>query len=436
MRIFILCSILIVLACTPSDTSNIPYDWGPSPWPEIRKERISSLLPNAMKASNVDAWLVICRENDNDPMADHIGGENAGGTAVFIFFMDENGFNSIVFSPIGESTALDELDIHDVVVPVARGASAIEDAAKYIREKNFNRIAINTSNQNKLADGLSHSQYLALTESVGDHIARTFTSSEQLVYEWLSVKLPAEVEIMRKAAELTAAWQLEAYATIQPGITTDADVAAYLDEKMIEYGVGEAWAPDQNPNVNSGADRGHSHATQKVIMPGDVIQTDFGIRVYDRWVTDIQRFAYVLKQDEKKPPADIQFYWESGRDGSKAAFSAMKPGVRGEDVDAAQRALMKENGSEYVMWSTGHPVGYVAHDAGPNLGGSHIPGQRPSAQLLLKPGMVFAFDGFHAWTLEDGGTKTISVEEMAVITDDGAEYLIPPQEELILIGGE
>ena len=436
MRIFILCSILIVLACTPSDTSNIPYDWGPSPWPEIRKERISSLLPNAMKASNVDAWLVICRENDNDPMADHIGGENAGGTAVFIFFMDENGFNSIVFSPIGESTALDELDIHDVVVPVARGASAIEDAAKYIQEKNFNRIAINTSNQNKLADGLSHSQYLALTESVGDQIARTFTSSEQLVYEWLSVKLPAEVEIMRKAAELTAAWQLEAYATIQPGITTDADVAAYLDEKMIEYGVGEAWAPDQNPNVNSGADRGHSRATQKVIMPGDVIQTDFGIRVYDRWVTDIQRFAYVLKQDEKKPPVDIQFYWESGRDGSKAAFSAMKPGVRGEDVDAAQRALMKENGSEYVMWSTGHPVGYVAHDAGPNLGGSHIPGQRPSAQLLLKPGMVFAFDGFHAWTLEDGGTKTISVEEMAVITDDGAEYLIPPQEELVLIGGE
>jgi Xaa-Pro aminopeptidase len=322
------------------------------------------------------------------------------------------------------------------VVPVARGASAIEDAAKYIQEKNFNRIAINTSNQNKLADGLSHSQYLALTESVGDQIARTFTSSEQLVYEWLSVKLPAEVEIMRKAAELTAAWQLEAYATIQPGITTDADVAAYLDEKMIEYGVGEAWAPDQNPNVNSGADRGHSHATQKVIMPGDVIQTDFGIRVYDRWVTDIQRFAYVLKQDEKKPPVDIQFYWESGRDGSKVAFSAMKPGVHGEDVDAAQRALMKENGSEYVMWSTGHPVGYVAHDAGPNLGGSHIPGQRPSAQLLLKPGMVFAFDGFHAWTLEDGGTKTISVEEMAVITDDGAEYLIPPQEELVLIGGE
>ncbi len=418
----------------PTEHTNITYDWGPNPWPEIRKERISTLLPQAMEAANVDAWLVICRENDNDPMADHIGGENAGGTAVFMFYFDEDGFHSMVFSPIGESTALDELDIHDRVIPVERGMSAIDQAAEFINFRNFERIAINTSSQNKLADGLSHSQYLALVEAVGVQTARTFTSSENLIYEWLSVKLPAEVEIMRLAAEITAAWQIEAYETIVPSVTTDAEVAAFLDAKMEEYGVGEAWSPDQNPNVNSGADRGHSHATEKVIMPGDVIQTDFGIKLYDRWVSDIQRFAYVLKPGETEAPEDIQFYWESGRDGGKAAFAAMMPGVRGEDVDAALRTFMQQNGSEYVMWSTGHPVGYVAHDAGPNLGGSHMPGQRPAAQLLLKPGMVFAFDGFHAWTLEGGGTKTISVEEMAVITETGAEYLIPPQEELILVG--
>ena len=238
---------------------------------------------------------------------------------------------------------------------------------------------------------------------------------------------------MRKAAELTAKWQLEAYATIKPGVTTDADVAKFLKNKMAEYGVTDAWAPDQNPNVNSGSDRGHSHATNKVIMPGDVIQTDFGIRLYDRWVSDIQRFAYVLGPDETKAPEDIQSYWEAGRNGGFAAFNAMRPGVRGEDVDAAQRAMMKENNSEYVMWSTGHPVGYVAHDVGPNLGGSHTPGKRPAAQRKLKAGMVFAFDGFHAWKLKDGKTKTISVEEMVVIREDGAEYLIPPQQELVLV---
>jgi hypothetical protein len=47
--------------------------------------------------------------------------------------------------------------------------------------------------------------------------------------------------------------------------------------------------------------------------------------------------------------------------------------------------------------------------------------------------MVFAFDGFHSWTLSDSTYKTISVEEMAVITEEGARYLIEPQEELILV---
>lgn len=439
MRLAFLFLIIPILACAPqhqeslnSETTTI--DWGENPWPEIRKQRISQLLPAAMEATDLDAWLVICRENDNDPMADHIGGENAGGTAVFLFYLDSEGFHSVVFSPVGEATALDELDIHDQVIPVDRGSSAIEDAAQFIRTLTLSSIAINTSSQNKLADGLSHSQYQTLTAALDPNSRAALVSSEDLIYEWLSIKLPQEVEIMRKAAELTATWQLEAYATIVPGETTDAEVAAFLDAKMEAYGVGEAWSPSQNPNVNSGPDRGHSHATNKVIMPGDVIQTDFGIKLYDRWVSDIQRFAYVLGPGQTQAPDSIQRYWESARDGGFAAFQAMKPGVRGEDVDAAQRALMQENESEYVMWSTGHPVGYVAHDAGPNLGGSHTPGQRPAAQLRLKVGMVFAFDGFHAWTLEQGGTKTISVEEMAVITETGAEYLIPPQQELILVG--
>ena len=47
--------------------------------------------------------------------------------------------------------------------------------------------------------------------------------------------------------------------------------------------------------------------------------------------------------------------------------------------------------------------------------------------------MTFAFDGFHSWPLTDSTTKSISVEEMVVITNTGAEWLAPPQEDLILI---
>jgi hypothetical protein len=104
-------------------------------------------------------------------------------------------------------------------------------------------------------------------------------------------------------------------------------------------------------------------------------------------------------------------------------------------VDRAQRELLAVNGSIPIIWSTGHPVGYWAHDLGPRLGGSA--GGAPAsgdAARLLRVGQTFAFDGFFGWRRDDGTTKTISVEEMVVITDDGAAWLIPPQEDLVLIG--
>jgi Xaa-Pro aminopeptidase len=256
------------------------------------------------------------------------------------------------------------------------------------------------------------------------------------VFEWLSVKTPAEVEILRQAAELTSQWQYEVYDTIIPGETTDKDVAEFLEAKMAEAGVGNAWSPDQNPNVNSGPDRGHAHPTDKVIQPGDVIQIDFGIRVYDTWVSDIQRFAYVLHPGEEEPPDEIQRYWEVAREGNRKVLEAMRPGITGLEVDRIQRDWMSENGSMNVMWNTGHPVGYVAHDIGPSLGGAQEGRDPfPTAYSELRKGNVFAYDGFYKWEI-DGGTKTISVEEMAVITEDGAEYLIEPQEELVLIGSD
>ncbi|WP_026951983.1 M24 family metallopeptidase [Algoriphagus mannitolivorans] len=430
----------LLLACQPKDASQTGKEtqlsedrWANNPWPKIRKKRINQLLPEALKNSGVDVWLVVCRENYNDPIATHVGGENASGTAAFLFYNDAEGFHSLVFSPDGEATALDELDIHEKVERVPRGESALAKAVDFIKQKGFKNVAVNTSSSNEMADGMTHSQYQELAQLMGSDASK-LVSSEELVYEWLSIKLPEEVEILTQAAQLASDFQEEAYEMIVPGKTTDAEVAKFLKAKMKEYGVTDAWHPDQNPNVNSGPDRGHSHATDKVIMPGDVIQTDFGVKLYGIWVSDIQRFAYVLKEGETEAPAEILQYWENGKNGSRAALGAMKPGVKGEDVDRAQRDLMDANGSLYVPWSTGHPVGYVAHDVGPNLGGARLQTPRPAAQKILKEGMVFAFDGFHCWKQADGTEKTISVEEMAVVTAEGARYLITPQENLILVG--
>lgn len=431
-RILLLCTFVAI--ATPIAGQTPTSEFGdPSPWPAIRRERIQTLLPKAMHEAGVDAWLVLLRENANDPLALHVGGENAGAPSAVILSRRGTGVRSVMLAGFGEAIALRELGLHDSVVVYEGGESGLMRAiATRLEALDPARIAINSSGS-AVADGLSATQHRALTAALPATLRERLVSSEALVQSWLAVKLPAEVAIMRRAAALTVRLEEEAYATVIPGVTRDSDIARYLKSRMRALGVEDGWSPAQNPSVNSGEDRGHSHASDRVIQPGDIIQTDFGIKVYGVWVTDIQRFAYVLRTGETSPPADVQRRWEKGRDGGRAAFRAMRPGVTGAAVDSAQRIVMTEGGSASVPWGTGHAVGYWAHDVGPGL--------NRRERRTLAPGHVLAFDGFFAWTLPGGdgrwgnGSKTISVEEMAVITPDGANYLVPPQQDLILIRG-
>ncbi|MGA0919077.1 MAG: alpha/beta fold hydrolase [Gemmatimonadaceae bacterium] len=406
---------------------------GPSPWPAIRQERIRTLLPAAMRETGIDAWVSLFRENANDPLALHLGGENAGAPSAVIVTRQGDGVRTVMLAGFGEAIALRELGVHDSVVVTDGSPTALAQAiATRLRAAGAKRIAINSGEASGIADGMSATQRRGLERALGPEWSTRLVSSHELVQAWLAIKLPAEVEIMSRAARLTAQLEEEAYAQVVPGVTRDADIARFLKARIRDLGVEDGWSPSQNPSVNSGPDRGHSHASDRVIQPGDLIQTDFGIRVHGVWVTDIQRFAYVLRPGETAPPDEVQRKWAIAKAGSRAAFTAMRPGATGAQVDSAQRIIMHREGSTTVPWSTGHPVGYWAHDAGPRLNRAE---RRP-----LREGMTFAYDGFMAWALpgSDGttwgmGTKTISVEEMTVITRDGARFLTPPQEELILI---
>lgn len=432
IRPFLLWLTALILGCStaPAPVEN-PFTG--DPWPTIRAERIATLLPGAMEENGLDAWVVICRENNNDPLADHVGCENAGGTAAFMFFREGETVTSVAISPSGEAQSLAETGRMDEVIVSERGASIWSTMATVFERYNPGAIGINTGGS-PITDGLSYTQYASMMEGLPSEWTSRMQSAESMIRSWLSVKTPAEVEIMARAAQITAQWEVEAYAQAVGGVTTDLDLAHFLEAKMAEMGVGDGWSPEQNPAVNSGMDRGHSHPTDRTIQPGDFIQIDFGIRVHDRWVTDIQRFAYVLAPGETEAPADAIAKWEAARSGSRAAFGAMKQGATGNEVDRAQRVVLEENGSIPVMWGTGHPVGYWAHDSGPGLSGGRLGTELPVIPTqVLKPGMTFAFDGFHSWPLSDSTTKTLSVEEMVVITEDGARWLTPPQEDLILI---
>ena len=413
-----------------------PFASEANPWPNIRASRIVKLLPEAMRLAGVDVWLVACRENNNDPLAVHVGGEGAGAPAVFLFELQGDEVASVAFSPWGEATAIRELKLHDRVVEFERGGNVWRLVSDELKRVDPRTIGVNCSSL-PIADGLSWTQRRAMEEALGPELSGRLVSAEDLVAEWLSVKLPEEVDIMRRAGALTVQLEREAYNTVVPGKTRDIDVANHIRRRVEELGLGWGWSPDHNPSVNSGIPRGHAGPSDKVIEPGDFIQTDFGIKVHGMWCTDYQRFAYVLAPGETEAPPEALQKWEYARKGHRLVRERMKPGMRGYDVDQVQREWMEETGSLPVNWGTGHPVGYWAHDIGPYLGGGQYEGPPEGAAChVLRPGQTFAYDGFYAWEVDHEGGKAekmISVEEMVVVTEDGAEYLVPPQEELILI---
>lgn len=404
------------------------------PWPGIRRDRIEKLLPLAMDAAKVDAWVLFCRENHSDPLAKHVGGEHAGRLTTFVFTRTPSGVESHVIAPPTEVITLAERLPHATVVAGGADQGAFELAARYLQGKKVTGIAVNKSDL-AVADGLTASQYDRFVAALDPQLARRVTSSEELVHRWLGVKLPAEIDIMRKAAALTSLLEYEALDTVIPGTTTNADLQRYLRRRVDELEFGHAW--DDNPGIQSGLDRGRGSDAKRVIVAGDIINIDFGIKVYDTWCTDVQRFAYVLGPGETTTPPDIRRAWEAARQSSRKMVAAMRPGLAGWEIDRVQVEWMESQGSLKHWAGTGHSVGYWAHDVGPSISGYTKDGPtRGAGARTLEPGMVFAFDGNFVWPAEDAGhkgTRSITLEEMAVVTAIGAEYLSPVQQELVLI---
>ncbi len=253
-------------------------------WPSIRRKRIQTFLLPAMQKTGIDMWLVMARGDYNDPLATFVGGEHAIGTAVYLFSIDGARLTRTAIVPLGDSTPVRESREFDEVLTFV-GAGLAEHLASTVKRIDPSRIGVNMSDKAVL-DGITASQKAWLEQTLGRPYAQRLVSSEPVVVEFLNRKLPEEVEILREAARLTEQIELEAYATVVPGRTTDLELAERVRARVRELGLGFSWDEGQNPNVTSGLDRGHSPAANRVIQPGDIIMMDFGIRLWDHWVTD------------------------------------------------------------------------------------------------------------------------------------------------------
>jgi Xaa-Pro aminopeptidase len=233
---------------------------------------------------------------------------------------------------------------------------------------------------------------------------------------------------MREAVEQTLDILQLAGMWLQPG-STERDVAERMREETRRRGLGFAWAEEACPLVFSGPDALGSHArpTEREIAPGHLAYIDFGVKV-DGYCSDLQRSFYIAPDSEQGIPPAVARGFAVLVESIERARAALRPGALGTEVDAAARQFIVDAGYEEYGHGLGHQVGRFAHDGFALLG----PAWPKYGRKVLTPieeGLVFTIEP----RLFVPGHGYVSIEEMVVVRNDGAEYLSPPQRQLTVV---
>ncbi len=378
-----------------------------------------------LQEKQIDLWLTFVRETSavEDPVLPLIYGRTLTWHSALI--LTRRGERIAILGRLETDTAR-RLEAYDEVIGYDR--SIREDLLRVLERLDPRQIAINTSVNDPVADGLTHGLYQTLTNYLaGTPFADRLVSAEAVIAALRSRKTPAEVERIRRAVATTEEIFRQTFDFLKPGLT-EKQVADFMHEQIAARGLSPAWDWEHCPAVNAGPDSpvGHTAPTDIVLQPGHLVHFDFGVR-QDDYCADIQRMVYLLRPGEREAPPEVQHGFETVVRAIQNAVQAMRPGRRGADIDAIARQTVVAAGYPEYPYGTGHGLGRAAHDGGTMLGPRWEKyGEAPLG--LLEPGQVY--------TVEPGlavpGYGYVGLEEDVLVTESGAEFLCPPQTTLIL----
>ncbi len=387
----------------------------------------TSQIAAILREKKVDLWLTFVRET------------SAGGDPVLPLIYGTTGLtwqSALIFTAEGDKIAI----IGRYEVETARAIGAFDTVLPYDESiqplllETFNRlnpqtIAVNSSQNDVLADGLAHGMYLNLMGFLeGTPFAERIVSAEVVISALRGRKTKTELERIQAAVDST----LHIYAHTFPQIKTgmrETDVAALMQAEVEKQGLGYAWPKNNNPAVNSGPNSpvGHNAPTDIRLEPGHLVHFDFGVKQAD-YCADIQRMVYILREGETQPPQAVLDGFNTVVEAIQAAFKAIQPGLPGIEVDQAARSVVTVAGYPEYKYATGHQVGRLAHDGGGLLG----PAWDRYANTPFIP-----IEVDQVYTLEPGlmvpGHGYVGIEENIIVTDNGAVFLHPPQTELVVV---
>jgi Xaa-Pro aminopeptidase len=390
------------------------------------KEKVDQAV-GILRECETDCWLTFVRESGlmRDPMLDYLCPADMTWHSAFI--ISRSGQTHAIVGQM-EARTVEELGVYGTVTGYVQGIK--RDLLSTLRALDPATIAVNYSETSEACDGLTHGMYLLLRGMLDEiGFADRLVSSERITSSLKARKTAAEVERMQRAIGHT----LEIFSRVKDFIApgkTELEIAAFMAAEVARRGLTVAWDPGHCPAVFTGPDTAGAHyrPTERTVARGHVLNMDFGVKV-DDYVSDMQRVFYVLEEGETAAPADVMKGFDTIVRSIELARQALKPGVKGVEIDRIARDYIVSQGYEEYPHGLGHQVGRFVHDGTALLG----PAWEKYANKPFEPieeHMVFTIEP----RLTVPGRGVVTIEEMVLVTAGGAEFLAAPQTELILIG--
>jgi len=407
----------------------------------IRGDKFDYVLPKAMRNNKIDMWMIIDKGRGTEPLFQDFGEVTSNGNGIFVF-TDRGGdrIERAVFG--GEPGLLKESGLYDLFEPPNR-------LKPFIAERDPKRIGVNISTAQELFvpegrplfDGLSHTDYINLKKTLGEPYASRLVSAEKLISDFRSERVAGEIIEFSKIANITRNFIERALSNevVTPGKTTLNQVSWWLEDQRHALGLESGWRPTVFLSPPDGIEISN---TDRPIQRGDVIQIDWGIGG-NNFFTDMKRFAYVLREGESGPSDGIQKAFEESRKIRELVKKNVRSGKTGrEQLDNLKRLVAQAG---YVYTEEEHPssgqgievnigmhaTGNLGHDVGASL--FEIFPVRTTYEI--RPNSLIAFE-FIVFTpaAEWGGHKVpVCVEEDALITERGIEWVHAPQNRILVI---
>lgn len=392
---------------------------------EIQKQRLEELLPQLMKASGLDMWLVICREDNDDPVLPSLLPAVLSAdcstvlpptaeTIMLVFYLCPDGSM--------ERLALSSLDPGPLYQrPWDMEEDQWQALAGLVKERNPERIGINSSELFAHADGLSHTLRLKLEQALDDQFRSRLTSAEALAVSWLETRTVRELELYPRLIQAAHEIIAEAFSSrvTTPGQTQIPDIGWWMRQKIRDLGM-QAWF---HPMIQVRRQGVRHPLDSGPVVAGDMLFCDLGLR----WLglnSDTQQLAYVLHPGETEAPQGLRRGMALANGVQDMMTEKISVGVAGNVILDSVRKQAQPQGIECYI-ST-HPIGSFGHGPGPAIGvwnrQKGVPGR---GDYAVKDNTCYALELCVVCPVEqwDGQRIVFNLEETIAVAHGKVKYL-------------